>query len=1093
MPKFVNNKENKRSRVEESLQNINSQISTSFSSDNIKEYLDLSSRMYNYSLNNQMLIFMQNPDAQNVAGFNEWKNQGRYVKKGEKAIQILAPTTYNRKVKEYVLDDNGNRVKDENGNDTFKEVLKPTKGYTLVNVFDISQTDGKEPPFNIISTLHGNQLANDLFVDTLKSVSRIPIEDETNKDIVIPNKFTSQLTNEGIIINSNLDSSQIAKSLIDDYSEFLVKTKDSNFSEDEQNIIKNIVSYSVSNHFKLNTSNYNFFDIDKYSSELSPKNPNGIDLPEFTKYKAILNEASSISKGLIKDMEPVFEREYIKNRAMDFSSDLAYFIESYDIMKKEVNHNELSLEINHMIFNNDTSSLVDMLNSVNELDYPMEFPYERQAILSRLPFINSLIDENKELFSNDISPAKTVDITNDKNEEVPIKKDEVKVVPIEKVSKKDVPLEDFGEKIGGAKKDLWKSRGLSLSDLDDMNDAEKASLIKKDNVWPKPDYNSLVSNGMDIKLAYCIKTIRDALPTKPLDTSPAGQQNYIKIIGELKDVVMNYSNVNQAKNLYNDFFVEKGYVIKKSSFYIEPSDEAKAILNNKLLKAVQISDYSISKYGREIAKKQFCYNEEEKILSNFHIMKYNESTHSFEKDYNGRDVIGVSVPGGKTFIYPKSSEYAIPKNFKEDTYYVLDKNRNFIGKNFDSYESAKKHILDNNKPVEKPKVERKHKLVPKQLAHIERTGPSIRDKDIIGEDYLKDFNIKGGEFGNWLNDNDRQTSMNMAYEAFKDLATALNIKDSDIGLNNNLSIAFGARGSGNALAHYEPLREVINLTKMKGAGSLAHEYFHALDDRIGKELGKNEFITKYNDAPASIKNLVDTMKYRQATLDETVKQQNEKIDYEKVCFNRLVDNILPPLTEFQTNKKNEIIEDIFQKVHNKEPYNLNALNDIKENIVGKKLSNVEIAALEHQLKVIEYNEDLLKQFKDNPKDLPLVRTDYYNNSCKIDNSYSKAGHDYWQSTIEMAARAFSCYVEDKLNEMGIKNDYLTGHSESAVAPITNKDGETTLVKGYPEGNERKAINKAFDEVVIDMKKLGILHNKEISKNIEKKQNKGHKF
>ena len=49
-------------------------------------------------------------------------------------------------------------------------------------------------------------------------------------------------------------------------------------------------------------------------------------------------------------------------------------------------------------------------------------------------------------------------------------------------------IQDFGEKIGGAKKDLWKQRCLVVSDLDYMNDAEKDKYIRKDNIWKKPDY-----------------------------------------------------------------------------------------------------------------------------------------------------------------------------------------------------------------------------------------------------------------------------------------------------------------------------------------------------------------------------------------------------------------------------------------------------------------------------------------------------------------------------------------------------------------------------------------------------------------------------
>lgn len=48
--------------------------------------------------------------------------------------------------------------------------------------------------------------------------------------------------------------------------------------------------------------------------------------------------------------------------------------------------------------------------------------------------------------------------------------------------------EDFGEKIGGAKKDLWKDRGLYVDDLGGMNEREAEKFVKKDNVWKKPDY-----------------------------------------------------------------------------------------------------------------------------------------------------------------------------------------------------------------------------------------------------------------------------------------------------------------------------------------------------------------------------------------------------------------------------------------------------------------------------------------------------------------------------------------------------------------------------------------------------------------------------
>lgn len=67
-----------------------------------------------------------------------------------------------------------------------------------------------------------------------------------------------------------------------------------------------------------------------------------------------------------------------------------------------------------------------------------------------------------------------------------------------------------------------------------------------------------------------------------------------------------------------------------------------------------------------------------------------------------------------------------------------------------------------------------------------------------------------------MTQNDRRASLNMGFDALKDLAAVLKISEKDISYQGTLSIAFAPAGSGNAAAHYEPLRKVINLTKMHG-------------------------------------------------------------------------------------------------------------------------------------------------------------------------------------------------------------------------------------------------------------------------------------
>ena len=100
---------------------------------------------------------------------------------------------------------------------------------------------------------------------------------------------------------------------------------------------------------------------------------------------------------------------------------------------------------------------------------------------------------------------------------------------------------DFGEKIGGARKDLWKERGLYVEDLEAMNEREADKFVKKDNIWKKPDYEAMLDEGIPLGVAYYIKKARDALSASPQysysDSTPekrlARQKEYIETVREL--------------------------------------------------------------------------------------------------------------------------------------------------------------------------------------------------------------------------------------------------------------------------------------------------------------------------------------------------------------------------------------------------------------------------------------------------------------------------------------------------------------------------------------------------------------------------------
>ena len=158
---------------------------------------------------------------------------------------------------------------------------------------------------------------------------------------------------------------------------------------------------------------------------------------------------------------------------------------------------------------------------------------------------------------------------------------------------------------------------------------------------------------------------------------------------------------------------------------------------------------------------------------------------------------------------------------------------------FESREAAMRWALQHVDELDKIRAtygERDLALKP----DYERTGERRLNHDATAKDFSDAFGFRGVEFGNWENQRKRQQLMNDAYEALHDLAELLNIPARGISLEGKLGLAFGSRGhGGSARAHYEPNYVVINLTKPSGAGSFAHEWFHALDNYFRKQALKS--------------------------------------------------------------------------------------------------------------------------------------------------------------------------------------------------------------------------------------------------------------
>jgi len=124
----------------------------------------------------------------------------------------------------------------------------------------------------------------------------------------------------------------------------------------------------------------------------------------------------------------------------------------------------------------------------------------------------------------------------------------------------------------------------------------------------------------------------------------------------------------------------------------------------------------------------------------------------------------------------------------------------------------------------------------RRTRNMPRVGDDYRGgADVTPERFMETFRPYGVQFGVWQRD--RDACLNQAYDALLDLGRFLRIQPEQVALDGTLGLAFGARGKGNAAAHYEPGHRVINLTKPHGAGCLAHEWFHAYDHRLSGAAG----------------------------------------------------------------------------------------------------------------------------------------------------------------------------------------------------------------------------------------------------------------
>jgi len=338
------------------------------------------SKFHNYSLNNTILIAMQNPDATLVAGFKSWQNNfGRHVKQGEKGIRIFAPAPYKKKVeREKKNPKTDEPVRDNSGLVVMEEVEITIPAFRVVSVFDVSQTEGKELPSIGVDELSGGVEDYDSFVEVLTKISPVPISFE--KIDGGAKGYFSQIT-KSIGVQEGMSQSQTVKTLIHEVAHATLHDKDKSIENKDRNtkeVEAESVAYTVCSHFGIDTSEYSFGYIAGWSS--------GRQMEEL---KASLNIIRSAASDIITAMEHEFMKVYahvIAPQKSFVSEHVSAFNESeFSVISKARKLIE-KIEAESSIFSQDERDLIiNYAHKTGDINRTSEFAYYLAELIENYP------------------------------------------------------------------------------------------------------------------------------------------------------------------------------------------------------------------------------------------------------------------------------------------------------------------------------------------------------------------------------------------------------------------------------------------------------------------------------------------------------------------------------------------------------------------------------------------------------------------------------------------------------------------------------------------------------------------------------------
>lgn len=409
-------------------------------------------------------------------------------------------------------------------------------------------------------------------------------------------------------------------------------------------------------------------------------------------------------------------------------------------------------------------------------------------------------------------------------------------------------IDDFGETLHGARKHYAQGYADRMRDAVNL-DVATNPLSK---TWPEPDYEKLLEGGADPFIVAWVHAARDEIPLKPVKSwKQAGWVESVKLLREMSARLL---DGRTTKAMLEELLAGDGYA------RVAARVGGRATL-------YQEAGHGVDLKGVTLEKHTYTLYRGEKNVTKWSVDKPAKATafSNWPQELGVGDTREEAIAAFKANLEKVTPQAKDKQPLKFVIYSYRGKPGFVIGKKvgkhhidvqtFDTVKEAREYLSDNQEALETKFKKLTDIPFERRETNEPRVGVDHRNgADVAPEQFSETFGFRGVQFGNYVEGKRRQQDLNNAYDALLDMAGVLGIPPRALSLNGTLGLAFGARGKGGkrpAAAHYEPDTVVINLTKANGAGSLAHEWWHGLDnyfamkrDASGKRSRADQYLTE---------------------------------------------------------------------------------------------------------------------------------------------------------------------------------------------------------------------------------------------------------